>query len=103
MALGVGPGDEVITTPLHLLRHGRHDCPARCTAGVLRHRSADLQSLAGAVEDFHSRAMRRSESGRLINRKTGGVIKALMPVHLFGQMADMDPLMEICAEATDCA
>jgi dTDP-4-amino-4,6-dideoxygalactose transaminase len=33
--------------------------------------------------------------GRLINRKTGGIVKVLMPVHLFGQAADMDPLMEL--------
>ena len=31
----------------------------------------------------------------LLNRETGGIVKALMPVHLFGQMADMDALMEL--------
>jgi dTDP-4-amino-4,6-dideoxygalactose transaminase len=29
----------------------------------------------------------------LINKATGGRIKGLMPVHLYGQSADMDPLM----------
>src|SRR6202035_1270865 len=31
----------------------------------------------------------------LIHRATGGRIKALMPVHLYGQSADMDPLMAL--------
>ena len=34
-------------------------------------------------------------NGKLINRNTGGVIKVLMPVHLFGQVADMAPFIAI--------
>jgi len=37
----------------------------------------------------------RWDNGQLINRRTGGIIKVMIPVHLFGQMADMKSLMEI--------
>src|SRR5690606_39817551 len=34
-------------------------------------------------------------NGQLVDKRTGGTVKAIMPVHLYGQMADMDALMEI--------
>jgi dTDP-4-amino-4,6-dideoxygalactose transaminase len=35
------------------------------------------------------------QGGRLINRASGGRVRGLMPVHLYGQSADMDPLMAV--------
>lgn len=94
MALGVGPGDEVITTPFTFF----------ATAGVIARLGArplfcDIDpvtynlsppAVAGLIaEQCELRA------GRLLNRKTSGVVKVLIPVHLFGQTADMNPLMEL--------
>jgi dTDP-4-amino-4,6-dideoxygalactose transaminase len=94
MALDVGPGDEVITTPFTFF----------ATSGTVARLGArplfcDIDPLTynlspDAVADLiaHQCELR---DGRLVNRETGGVIKVLMPVHLFGQIADMEPLMEL--------
>jgi len=93
MALGIGAGDEVITSPFTFF----------ATAGTIARTGArpifcDIDPVTfnlspTAVQTFIDEHCAEREG--LINRATGGRIKALMPVHLYGQAADMDPLMAI--------
>jgi len=93
MALGIGAGDEVITSPFTFF----------ATAGTIARTGArpifcDIDPVTfnlspAAVQTFIDEQCAEREG--LINRATGGRIKALMPVHLYGQSADMDPLMAI--------
>ena len=94
MALNIGTGDEVITSPFTFF----------ATAGTIARTGArpvfcDIDPATfnlspAAVQSFiddHCAV----EGERLLNRTTGGRVRALMPVHLYGQSADMDPLMAI--------
>ncbi|HEX3398067.1 MAG TPA: DegT/DnrJ/EryC1/StrS family aminotransferase [Steroidobacteraceae bacterium] len=97
MALGVGAGDEIITSPFTFF----------ATAGTIARLGArpvfcDIDPVTfnlspAAVAEFVERHC-GVVGGQLINRGTGGRIKGLMPVHLYGQSADMDPLMAMAKE-----
>jgi len=94
MALDIGAGDEVITSPYTFF----------ATAGTVARVSArpvfvDIEPETfnispGAIEKFID-SQCETRNGVLFNRATGGRVRALMPVHLYGQMADMGALLEI--------
>jgi len=77
-ACGVGTGDEVITTGFSFF----------ATAGVISRLGA-IPVYVDIDPDTYNMAPDKIEEK--ITSKT----KAIMPVHLFGQCADMDPIMEI--------
>ena len=97
MALGIGPGDEVITSPFTffatagtIIRAGAR--PVFCDIDPLTFNLSPA-GVRGFIDDCCD-----VQGGRLINRATRGRIAALMPVHLYGQSADMEPLMTIARQ-----
>jgi dTDP-4-amino-4,6-dideoxygalactose transaminase len=50
---------------------------------------------AGALDAFCKTQCTRDDSGRLISLRSGRPVKAVVPVHLYGQMADMDAILTV--------
>jgi dTDP-4-amino-4,6-dideoxygalactose transaminase len=81
VAVGVGPGDEVVTSPLS----AAFTAMAVLAAGA-RPVFADL--------DPRTLNVTPAAVARAITERT----RALLPVHLYGHPADMDPLLELAAQ-----
>jgi dTDP-4-amino-4,6-dideoxygalactose transaminase len=99
MALGLGPKDAVITTPYTFF----------ATVGAISRVGAfpvfiDIEPTSFNLDvellrDYlRNRCKPARKKGFLQDKGTGKTIRAIIPVHLFGQCADMDALMPLARE-----
>jgi dTDP-4-amino-4,6-dideoxygalactose transaminase len=100
MALGIGQGDGVITSPFSFF----------ATAGVVARLGAKPIFIDIEPDTYNLDPQKLQElvktgvdvdqgTGRPVERKSRVDIKAIIPIHLYGQCADMDPIMEMAQRA----
>ncbi|MDD5678342.1 MAG: DegT/DnrJ/EryC1/StrS family aminotransferase [Kiritimatiellae bacterium] len=93
MSLDIGPGDAVITSPFTFF--ATIGSIVRLGAFPLM---ADIDPVTFNLSPAGVRSLIESPPRRLKKR----TIKALMPVHLFGQCADMNPLLDLARQYGLC-
>jgi dTDP-4-amino-4,6-dideoxygalactose transaminase len=95
IASGVKPGDVVITVPHTFIA----TTEAISQAGALpefvdideRTYNMDPEKLGEYLEKLCT----VDDAGKLISRRSGRPVTSVVPVHLYGQMADMDAILEL--------
>jgi dTDP-4-amino-4,6-dideoxygalactose transaminase len=98
MACGVGAGDVVVTVPHTFIA----TTEAISQAGALpEFIDVDEQTYNMSVEklrEYFQEKCTRDGSGILISKRSLRPVRAVVPVHLYGQMADMDPILALAEE-----
>ena len=94
MALGIGPGDAVITSAYSFFATG--GCIARvgATPIFIDIDPATCNLSAAALERYLVESCSRHEDGSLRGPK-GEKLRAIVPVHLYGLCCEMDAIQEI--------
>lgn len=94
MALDLGPDDAVVTSPFTFFATASaiHRVGARPVFVDIDQDSFNLdpQALKRYLEEQCSWS-----NGRLTDKRSGKTVKAILPVHLYGQTADMDPILDL--------
>ncbi|MGP0091088.1 MAG: LegC family aminotransferase [Xanthobacteraceae bacterium] len=94
---GVEPGDEVIVPTLTFVATA--NAVSHC--GAVPHfvdSAADTLGMNPARLERHLATAAERRGGHLVNRRTGRVIRAMVPVHIFGHPADLDPLVALARD-----
>lgn len=97
-ALGIGPKDEVITTSFSFVASVNCLLYEGALPALVDIDPNTLNLDPGAVRQFLEKRCSRSRSGPPVDRETGRVVKAILPVHIFGLPCQMDELMSIARE-----
>jgi dTDP-4-amino-4,6-dideoxygalactose transaminase len=96
IAAGVQPGDTVVTVPNTFIATTEAISQAGARPDFVdideRTYNMDARKLH---EYFETQCCLDGATGKLLNRKTRSPVTGIVPVHLYGQMADMDPILEL--------
>lgn len=95
-AAGVAEGDAVITVPNTFIA-----TTEAITQVGARPEFVDIEERTSTMDPDKLRTFlakdceRSPTTGRLMSKRTGRPVTAIVPVHLYGHAADMDPIMEL--------
>jgi dTDP-4-amino-4,6-dideoxygalactose transaminase len=95
MASGVGPGDAVVTVSHTFVATVEAISQAGAATEFVDIDERTYCMSPDALDGYLSRCATDQKTGLPIGLRTGTPIKALLPVHLYGQVSEMEAIMSI--------
>ena len=98
MACGVKAGDVVVTVPHTFIAttEAISQAGALCEFVEIDESTYNLDPLK--LREYLENQCQLDASGHLISRRSGRHVTAIVPVHLYGQMADMDAILALAEQ-----
>ena len=98
MACGIEPGDVVLTVPNTFIATAEAISQSRAIPEFIDVDEQTYNMSAPMLERFLEKQCVRNSSDVLISLRSGRPVKAIIPVHLYGQMADMDAILALASK-----
>jgi dTDP-4-amino-4,6-dideoxygalactose transaminase len=98
MACGVKPGDVVLTVPNTFIATTEAITQAGALPEFIDVDEHTYNMSVEMLQQFLERQCKLNNSGKLISLRSGRPVTALVPVHLYGQMADMDSILDLAGQ-----
>lgn len=98
MAAGVQPGDVVLTTPHTFIATTEAISQAGALPEFVDIDEPTYNLSVPKLRHYLEQECSRDASGRPISRRSQRPVTAIVPVHLYGQMADMDGILELAEQ-----
>lgn len=95
---GVQPGDIVVTVPNTFIATTEAISQAGATPEFVDVDEMTSNMSASQLETYLSKQCRRDTNGRLLSMRSNRPVTAIIPVHLYGQVADMDAILGLAEE-----
>jgi dTDP-4-amino-4,6-dideoxygalactose transaminase len=98
IAVGIRPGDIVITVPNTFIATTEAISQASAHSDFVDIEERTYNMDPGKLREyFEKECSWDSGTNRAFHKRTGKPVTAVIPVHLYGQMADMDPILDVAA------
>ena len=98
MACGVQPGEVVLTVPHTFIATTEAISQAGALPEFVDIDEHTYNMSVERLQQFLEEQCTQDRSGKLISRRSGRPVTAVVPVHLYGQMADMDSILRLAGQ-----